>query len=469
VPAGEVTLSTPLTRLMRAVYAATRPASDRVVGEVGAQDVADRPRGRAGVDDPVVRVAEVRLEERRTEHEQDRGDRQTEDGRAAHHAAGEPVPETALHRLGSRRRTAEHPAQPGPQVEGVDPPSDERQAGRQHEDRRDGGHRHDAETRVGEGAQEVHREHDHGRHRQPHDERREQHGAPGGPHRGHDRVLGVPSLAQLLAVAAHHEQAVVDGQGQPQGGRHVHGVDRHVGEAGEGAQDRERLDDREDADRQRDESSDHTSEHEDERDRGQRDGHRLGDREVLLRLVVHLVVGHGGAAGADLRPARGGAEPVGQLPRPRLDLVVVAADVGDDQAVAAVLAAQRRRLPGRARPVRRREGQPVRPPLEALLDAGAVRAGGGAVGPAGSGHEEHQVGLAAGEPGVDDLGGPGRVGRRIGEAAGQQVARHRRAERRAGDQQQGGGDEDPLRVPDGEPGDSGEHGNSSAGSRAEWR
>ena len=103
--------------------------------------------------------------------------------RAAHDGDREAVPERLLerHRLG--RGTPQQAPEQDPQVERVDPGAEDGQQRGEEDQGRQRGQADDGQTGVGEGAQEVHREHQHRGQRQPDGQRREQHGASGGLHR----------------------------------------------------------------------------------------------------------------------------------------------------------------------------------------------------------------------------------------------------------------------------------------------
>ena len=170
---------------------------------------------------PVVGRAEADPQERRAEEQQDGDDGDRDQQRPPHHATGDAVPEALV--LGLRRSVPED-------AERVDPGADDGEQRRQGDDRRDHRQQHDGDAGVGERAQEVQREHEQRRERHGDGEGAERHGAPGGLDGADDGVVDAAPGAQLLAEAGDDEQAVVDGQAEPERRRQVDREDRHVGE-----------------------------------------------------------------------------------------------------------------------------------------------------------------------------------------------------------------------------------------------
>jgi hypothetical protein len=149
---------------------------------------------------------------------------------------------------------------------------------------------------------------------------------------------------QLLAVAVHDEQAVVDGQAEAHGGGEVEGVDRHLGHARQQLEHQERAEDRHDADHQRQAGGHHAAEDQHQQDQRDGQGDHLGLDEILLDGVADLVEHLGEAADLDLQrlAVTAALEAGPQLLDAGFDLVVITLDAGDDQGAAAVVAAQRR-------------------------------------------------------------------------------------------------------------------------------
>jgi hypothetical protein len=107
-------------------------------------------------------------------------------------------------------------------------------------------------------------------------------------HGAHGGVVRRQSVADLLAEARHHEEAVVDREPEPHAGREVEGEDRDVRERCEDREDEERPDDGDPADEQRQARRDDAAEHEHHEHEGDREGDQLGPQEVLFDLVVGL-------------------------------------------------------------------------------------------------------------------------------------------------------------------------------------
>ena len=97
-------------------------------------------------------------------------------------------------------------------------------------------------------------------------------------------------MAKLLAIAADHEQGVVDRQRQADHARQVGDEDAHVGDAGEQVDDREAARQSEAGDEQRQGRTDQRPEDREQDDRGDRQADQLGLDQVLLDLLVEFVV-----------------------------------------------------------------------------------------------------------------------------------------------------------------------------------
>ena len=134
-----------------------------------------------------------------------------------------------------------------------------------------------------------------------------------------DRDARRLTLRELLAVARHDEQRVVDREPEAEPGREVQREDRHLGRRRDELQREQRADDRDHADHERQARGDDAAEHEQQRDRGERRGDDLRALDVLLRSRAHLArhlgqpgdVGaeHVGALGELGRQALGGLDP----------------------------------------------------------------------------------------------------------------------------------------------------------------
>jgi hypothetical protein len=264
---------------------------------------------------------------------------------------------------------------------------------------------------------------------------------------------------QLLAVAGHDEQAVVDGQAQAEGRREVEGVDRHVGQIGHHAQHEERADDRQHADGQGQGGGDDAAEDEHEQDERDGQGDELGLGQVLLERLADLPERLGVAPDAD--GDRTGvvavdAEPRGQLADALVeDVLVRGVEQADDQSPPPVLGAQRR---GAALGPVRHDAPHVGLVRQSLRQ---VAAGLGNVGVVDvalfGGDQQDQVGYASTEPLVEQVLGLRRLGGRVLEATGDQPVGHAAAEDAGDGEEDDGADEDEPGAAGDEAGDGGQH------------
>src|SRR5262249_15852160 len=103
---------------------------------------------------------------------------------------------------------------------------------------------------------------------------------------------------EVLGVARHDKQAVVDRQTETQAGREVEREDRHVRKRGDDEQDEEGPHDRQHADEQREAGGDDTAEHDDQEHQRDRERDELGAHEILLHVVVDLPIDLGESAHA---------------------------------------------------------------------------------------------------------------------------------------------------------------------------
>ena len=201
-------------------------------------------------------------------------DRGAHDDRTSHHSAGRAVPESLL--TGAAGRAPGTPAGGRCRV-----PTTANRAGRVTIDA-DHRQQHDGDPGVGERPQEVEREDEERTERHGDGQRADQHGASGGLDGADHGVVHRASGAQLLPVAGHDEQAVVDGQAEAESGGQVDGVDRHVGDRPDDEQGEERAQHGDDADEQRQRRGDQSAEHEQQQHQRDRDGDHLGAHEVAL-------------------------------------------------------------------------------------------------------------------------------------------------------------------------------------------
>ena len=218
--------------------------------------------------------------------------RDRDERRAAHDLPGEPSPE----RRGGGRLAVARPRQPA----GVHAPAEHGQQCGQHHDR--GGHRdeHHADPGVGERAQEVQREdQQHGE--RGHDRRAAEHDrAPGRLHAAHDRLRRLLPAPELLPEAADHQQRVVDGQRQAKRGGQVDRVDRHAGHRAEHVQLGERAEDRDHPDRQGQQRGHDAAEREHQQHQDDRHGDHLGAAQALADLCGDVVADRRAAADRDV-------------------------------------------------------------------------------------------------------------------------------------------------------------------------
>ena len=223
-----------------------------------------------------------------------------------------------------------------PEGELVDPAADHSEQGRQYDDStqtREHGHR---DAGVGERAEEVEREDQQRCQRQADSQRGEDHCSPGCPHRHPNGVRDITAGAQLLAVARHNEQRVVDRQAEAHRGHHVQREDGHRRQRRNRRQREERTDDGNASDRERHQRRHAAPEDQQQQHQGRGQRDRLGAGKVLADLVVHLVVrlrdaahaqGQRSVAAGVFRPQRGDAF------RHR---VIAAGDAREDECLGAV-------------------------------------------------------------------------------------------------------------------------------------
>ncbi len=141
-------------------------------------------------------------------HQQQRGGEQGDESRAAHDAAGEPVPAALLGGLGGARGGALEASW----GERVDAGAERDEHGGEHEQRDEaGGERHDGAADAHR-VEEADREDEHRGEGACDGERAVEDGAAGGLERAEERLAGVGAGGELLAVAGEHEQGVVDAE-----------------------------------------------------------------------------------------------------------------------------------------------------------------------------------------------------------------------------------------------------------------
>ena len=228
--------------------------------------------------DPVVGQPEVDPEERSAQEEQERDHGRRDRHRPTHHEGGDPVPHALPHLFG----------RPVPQDEPVDARPERGQERRQEQDRADQRQRDHGDPGIGERTEEEEREDQQGGQRDGHRERAEQHGPPGRVHGPDHGVVSSESVPDLLPVPRHDEQAVVDPQPDPQGGRQVQREDRHAGEQRDELEHQERPHDGERSHSQRQPGRDHAPEHQHQQNQDDGKGDRLGLAQVLLDLGPDL-------------------------------------------------------------------------------------------------------------------------------------------------------------------------------------
>ena len=261
------------------------------LAEVGAQRVVDLADLVRWGEHPVVEVAQSQMEEGRRTKSEDHGARtDDDDDRAAHDAPCHLRPEP----IGRRPHGA------APDREGVDARPDQRQRGGQHDQRRRARQQGHGDAGVGEGAQEHQGEDRERADRRGHGEGAARHGPPGVGQRLFQGVGHVAPRRQLFAETADDEEAVVDGEAEPEDGRQVHGEDGDRRDAVEHPQRQQGADDGDAADRQWHGRRDERAEDEEQQDERQRHRERLGAQEVVLHHAVDLVEGGGEPAHLDV-------------------------------------------------------------------------------------------------------------------------------------------------------------------------
>ena len=237
--------------------------------EVGAQRVVDLARARRLGQHLRVDRGELDLEEGDPERDQERGARDRDPARDAHHEAREPVPEALL----AGRRVALGAALQERGRERVDPraraargspagrsarspPRSARPASRRAPSSRG--------TAAGRRAARRARRRRSARRRGP--------CAPPSPSSAASPRGPGPRAGDLLAVARDDEQAVVDRQPEPEAGDQVEGEDRDRAELAGDPQHQEGADDREAADQQRQQRGDEAAEEEQREQEQEREG-----------------------------------------------------------------------------------------------------------------------------------------------------------------------------------------------------
>src|SRR5690606_10963222 len=384
----------------------------------------------------VVGGAELHAQEGQPEQDQHGRGAEGEERGAAHHHRRRAAPGGALLPLRTRRAAAPEQA---PQVVRVDPVAEEDEGGGQQDQGRRRGQQHHGDPGVGEGAQEVLREEQHGRERHRDREGGEEHGAPGGAQGGADGGPGVGARGEFLAEAADDEQGVVDRQAEAERGGEVHREDGDVGDLGEAAQDRVGAEDRDDADAEREQGGDGAAEDHHQQHERDRQGDELGPQQVLLDDRLHLVPHGDRAADADLHGALLAPERRRYALQRLVHRRLVARDAGGNQRLVAVLGAQRGRagLPvgadaGDAGLARQALGQPGGLGGDGrVVDRGVPGA-----------DEQQEVGLGVGERLLQGAGGVGGLGVRVlpaaaAHAVGDPTAGQHREDREHQPRQQG--------------------------------
>ena len=204
-----------------------------VVGEFGAQLIADLVRRRGFRQYPIVGKPPLHPEERSTEHDEQGDDRQSRGQGMPHHRFRPAVEGLLLDGASGRFRPVQNPTDQSANVHGLQPIADQNECRGRDEQcgecrEADGG-----DTRVGERLEERHGEDGHHGHRQGHDRGREHDGTPCCRHGGNHCGVAPGAVRKLVAVSADDQQRVVDGERQTHCCAEVQREDRHVRESGD--------------------------------------------------------------------------------------------------------------------------------------------------------------------------------------------------------------------------------------------
>jgi hypothetical protein len=151
-----------------------------------------------------------------------------------------------------------------------------------HDRDRDGAHGEAAQRGVGHEEHAEHRQHE----RDP----AEQHRAGGGLRNGEDRLARGRAVVAFFAQPRHDEQRVVDAQGQAHGDEHVYDEQVELEGLADHRDQAHRDDDRQDRHHQRDGRADQRPEHQDQHDQRRRQPElQLALLQVLLGDLVEVV------------------------------------------------------------------------------------------------------------------------------------------------------------------------------------
>ena len=254
--------------------------------EISGHGVRDDPCALAGGQYGRVDAAPAHAQRRGSDRQQQHCRAGGHQDRTAHHAIGQPVPAA----LGFRG--------PGP----ADPAAEQHQQRRDDQQRAGRGDQRDHRAAEAHRDQEPLRENCQGCQRDRYRRRTEQDRPAGRGHRHPQGAFGAGVLPHFLTEPPHQEQAVVDGQAEPEADHQVQREDRqgqrHVDQPQdeEGGQHGRRA--HGDGQQSRDPAEDEEGEN-----RQQREGDRLGEAEVRLGLLAKLGSGDVRAAEQHVRPA----------------------------------------------------------------------------------------------------------------------------------------------------------------------
>ena len=182
-----------------------------------------------------IHADEPRMEERQAERDQHRGGSEAR-RRIPHHPVGEPVPAAAL--VGSRGALG-RPLPTG-RRECVHPRAEQCEERGQHRQRDEARERSDDQPSDRHRAQEAEREDEQRAERGGDGDRTERDRAAGRLHRHPQRLCARPVAHELLPIARHEQQAVVDREAEPRAGDEVEREDGDRRHAVDDADQRER-------------------------------------------------------------------------------------------------------------------------------------------------------------------------------------------------------------------------------------